>query len=432
MPIARHGAWLHQHPDTISAFIKLKKAQCLPVYSGSQPRQLVPVIQEFEHLVTTDSEVTAAFTTMMKEGVNSDIPDLKTLLELLNETIAEAPQCIPEDDPIGIPMYAILKQFVEKPTSYIVFTNPKVNAQIQKIFKVWTRFLVSPSSRDTLTTNDDGWFGPHGTKLMPNFVRDFACRPNQPHFGFTSWDDFFVRKLNPGARPIASPDDNLIINCACDSACYRTASNVEAHQSFWLKGQTYSLYHILDDHDLTSQFVGGTVMQATLSPTDYHRWHTPINGRIIDTKLVKGTFYAPSPTEAGTFPEKKPNGPQAEFEDIISRSQGFMTAFSTRALIFIECVDPRVGLMCFVGIGLGEVSTCEITVDKNEMVKKGDEIGMFHFGGSTHCLIFRPGVDIHFVNGLGQPLAKDDKLVINAKLAEVVSNELEPMPVDSV
>jgi len=425
MSIQRRGAWLHHHPDTIKAWIELKKAQHLPKYSGGQPRQLVPVIKEFEDLVTNDSEVTAAFTRMMEEGADKHIPDLKTLLQLLNETIDEAPHCIPANDPVGIPMYAILKQFVEKPTAYIVFTHPKVNAQIQKIFKVWTRFLVSPASRETLTTNPDGWFGPHGSELMPNFVQDFACRPSQPFFGFTSWDDFFVRKLNPSARPIVAPADNLVINCACDSSVYEKKTDVKAHASFWIKGQPYSLYHILDNHDLTSQFVGGTVLQATLSPVDYHRWHSPINGRIIDTKLVEGTFYAPSPTEAGTFPQSKTptDMPKAGFEDIISRSQGFISAFATRALIFIESVDPRVGLMCFVGIGLGEVSTCEITVSKNDRVSKGDEIGMFHFGGSTHCLIFGPDVDLHFVNSLGGDLLKGDKLVINSKLAEVVTAE---------
>jgi phosphatidylserine decarboxylase len=51
-------------------------------------------------------------------------------------------------------------------------------------------------------------------------------------------------------------------------------------------------------------------------------------------------------------------------------------------------------LVCFLGIGMTEVSTCDITVKEGQHVKKGDEIGMFHYGGSTHCVLFRKGVEL--------------------------------------
>jgi len=45
---------------------------------------------------------------------------------------------------------------------------------------------------------------------------------------------------------------------------------------------------------------------------------------------------------------------------------------------------------------MAEVSTCEVTVEKGDTVKKGDQLGMFHFGGSTHALLFRKGVNVIF------------------------------------
>jgi phosphatidylserine decarboxylase len=69
---------------------------------------------------------------------------------------------------------------------------------------------------------------------------------------------------------------------------------------------------------------------------------------------------------------------------------------ATRALLFIEADNPVIGLMCVMAVGMGEVSSCEITVQAGDRVKKGDQLGMFHFGGSTHCLIFRPGVNLEF------------------------------------
>ena len=52
--------------------------------------------------------------------------------------------------------------------------------------------------------------------------------------------------------------------------------------------------------------------------------------------------------------------------------------------------------MAVLFVGMAEVSSNEITVYEGQHVKKGDQLGMFHYGGSTHALIFpapgRPGV----------------------------------------
>ena len=63
-------------------------------------------------------------------------------------------------------------------------------------------------------------------------------------------------------------------------------------------------------------------------------------------------------------------------------------------MIFIEANNSAIGLMCFLGVGIAEVSTCDIRVRQGQKVKKGDQLGMFHYGGSTHCLVFRPDVNI--------------------------------------
>ncbi|SOD03443.1 phosphatidylserine decarboxylase, partial [bacterium JGI 053] len=36
------------------------------------------------------------------------------------------------------------------------------------------------------------------------------------------------------------------------------------------------------------------------------------------------------------------------------------------------------------------------SLKEGQRVKKGDQIGYFQFGGSTHCLVFRPGVISEF------------------------------------
>lgn len=270
------------------------------------------------------------------------------------------------------------------------FVMPKVNEHFHKMFDVWSTFLSSEESCYVLTNEDTGWFGPGASLAIPDFAETFVCDPGAPHYGFTSWDDFFTRLFRPGVRTFECPEHDNVINSACESTVYKIEHNVKEHDRFWLKGEPYSLEHMLGGHELASQFIGGTICQAFLSATKYHRWHSPVNGTIKKIVQIPGTYYAESP--ATGF--KDPDGPDPAGPN---NSQAFITAIAARALVFIEANNPSIGLMCFVAVGMAEVSTCEVTIKEGEKVAKGDQIGMFHFGGSTHCLIFRPETKVTFV-----------------------------------
>lgn len=80
----------------------------------------------------------------------------------------------------------------------------------------------------------------------------------------------------------------------------------------------------------------------------------------------------------------------------MEKSQSYLAAVASRAVIFIESPDPRIGLMAVVAVGMGEVSSCAPSVSEGDLVQAGDEIGCFHYGGSTHCLVFGSHVDLQF------------------------------------
>ena len=207
-------------------------------------------------------------------------------------------------------------------------------------------------------------------------------------------------------RPVSAPDDDRVIVNACESAPYRTACNVHAHARFWIKDQPYSLLHMLAGDSLAPQFVGGTVYQAFLSALSYHRWHSPVSGRVVKAYVQPGTYYAETLAEG-----LDPAGP--------NDSQAYITEVATRAMIFIQADNPDIGLMCFMPVGMAEVSTCAITVYEGQHVKKGDQLGMFHFGGSTHCLIFRPGVKLTFDLHGQTPSLNSSNIPVNETIAIV-------------
>jgi phosphatidylserine decarboxylase len=319
------------------------------------------------------------------------------MLGLFNLIIGEAPAFQLNDGLVGFPINAILDWPMGTTAGVATFFIPKVNAQFKKMFDVWASYLKSSDSCAVLSATDGGWFSPAALETMPDFQKTFVCDPSRPHWGFTSWDNFFTRLFQPNVRPVYFSDDNSIVNSGCESTVYRIQYNIQERDRFWLKGQPYSLAFMLNNHHFTSKFVNGTVYQAFLSALEYHRWHSPVNGTIKDVVSVPGAYYVESPAEGF----RNPSGPDPAADDL---SQSFITSVATRALIFIEADNPEIGLMCFMAVGMAEVSTCEITVKPNNVVKKGDPLGMFHYGGSTHCLIFRQETKITFTPDVGDPV----------------------------
>jgi phosphatidylserine decarboxylase len=91
---------------------------------------------------------------------------------------------------------------------------------------------------------------------------------------------------------VASPDDGKVIVSACESTPYGISTDVKRQDRFWIKSQTYSLADLLANDDSVDQFFGGTVYQAFLSATNYHRWHSPVAGTIVRAFVVAGTYYS--------------------------------------------------------------------------------------------------------------------------------------------
>ncbi|WCF13280.1 phosphatidylserine decarboxylase [Edwardsiella piscicida] len=208
-------------------------------------------------------------------------------------------------------------------------------------------------------------------------------------------------------RPVAEPDNDDVIVNACESAPYRLARRVQLRDRFWIKSQPYALQFMMDNDALVSHFVGGTVYQAFLSALSYHRWHAPLSGKVVKVRVIPGSYYSETLSEGDDAA-----GPNA--------SQGYITELATRALVFIQADNPKIGLFCFMAVGMAEVSTCDVTVYEGQHVKKGEQIGMFHFGGSTHCLFFGPQVNIEFDLGGQTPGLESHNIPVNHRLATIV------------
>lgn len=405
----------------------------------SKEHALHPVLQEFKHLIETDTRVYMLIEGMLKEVPHKkpygqdptghpEIRDYHHFLRVLNHLLTTAPSWTDKAHRVGLvglPINAVLDWPMGTPSGYAAFLDPEINAMLKKVLNAWGDFLRSPASANVLNSTSQGWFSETGhcdltavAKIGPTaaenleFHQMFQCDPSAPNHGFRSWDDFFTRLWHDGMRPVADREDGRVIANACESKPYRIARNVHGRDKFWIKSQPYSVVDMLGHDSLASQFVGGTIYQAFLSALSYHRWHASVSGKVVKAYVVDGTYYSEPLFEGVGNPHAHSQNIDLEGEVI---SQAYIAATATRALIFIEADEPAIGLMAFIGVGMAEVSTCDITIKEGDHVKKGDEIGMFHFGGSTHCLLFRKGVN---VTGFPEP-GMEENLPVRSRLATV-------------
>lgn len=326
------------------------------------------------------------------------------MLLLFDRNLTQAPE-FDADFLVFLPFTAILQWPMSMSNGLTILINREVNHQFHRLFEVWSQHLGSLASRNVIT--EKGWLSKEALARMPGFIETFVCDPKKPHWGFRSWDDFFARRLRDGARPVEDPGNSSIIVSACESIPLRITDNIRERDQFWIKGQPYSVTHMLNNHPEAKQFIGGTVYQAFLSPFFYHRWSSPVDGTIELIDVVQGTYFAGMPSS--TLPSPDAYALQGQ--------QPFLAHVATRALIFIRSKDPRIGLMCFIAVGMVEVSSCEVTVRKDQVVKKGDEIGTFHFGGSTHCLVFGPQTRLKFHVKIGK---QAELAPVHSHIAEVL------------
>ncbi len=424
------GGWLPSDRAVARAFLKDLRSKAKKVERETEKRLLAvsgepydhESIRKYKQLIDEDPIIQMYFTKMIDQvpGYYKDNEDsggfylesIDEMLRLLDHILGIAPE-YNETDLVGFPINLVLGWTMGVPAGFAVYRLEQLNRAFREILDEWCEFLQSPASCYVLNPEPGGWMCEAAIEQLEMDQYDYD--PDAEHWGFESWNAFFIRGLakNPDGtfkyRPITAPEDDSVIVSACDSNIYAIQHQVKEMDWFWVKAQPYSLHHMLasdvDDDSLVHNdqfvkpFVGGDVYQAFLSATEYHRWHSPVSGTIKKAYVKQGTYYSSAESEG-----MDPAGPDD--------SQGYITHVATRAIIFIEADNPAIGLVGFMAVGMAEVSSCVITVEEGQAVGKGQELGYFQYGGSSHCLIFRPGVIEEFTVGVGMNPRMGEKIAM--------------------
>ncbi|WP_299109115.1 phosphatidylserine decarboxylase [uncultured Tenacibaculum sp.] len=173
---------------------------------------------------------------------------------------------------------------------------------------------------------------------------------------FTSFNDFFYRKLKPNARPIengfVSPGDGKLI----------AFENVADVHNFFVKGRKFTLKEFLNSKSLAEKYKNASLLILRLAPNDYHRYHFPYEGTPSGMTKIKGDYFSVSP---------------------YALASNFTKVFCENKREFCELKTEDKGDILIAPVGATMVGAIIETFTANSEVKKGDEMGYFAFGGST-------------------------------------------------
>ena len=260
--------------------------------------------------------------------------------------------------------------------------DPVFSELLDVYSNAWGDFLNTPDS-----FSEEMWRS--YLNYSPEFrVQDSLIdgRPNRPG-GWTTFNQFFARALNPGLRPIASPGDNRVVTTPADCT-YRNQFPIQADssvQTVTLK-QTHTfgtIPELLAGSPYADAFAGGTFVHYFLGPYSYHRFHTPVAGTVRDARAVHGLTYLEVNLKNWQF-------------DAPDTSTGGYEFRQARGILVIDTANSPagdVGLVAIVPVGMCEVSSVHmVEFGADQYVEKGTEFGHFEFGGSDIIVLFQEGV----------------------------------------
>lgn len=227
-------------------------------------------------------------------------------------------------------------------------------------------------------------------RAIATFVRAYDVDMHDsvvPAGGYTSFNDFFTRKLVPGARPV-DPNPRVLVSPA--DGLVEDLGPIDLAATVTVKGKLYAVGDLLGDDDAAKRYEGGSYFIVYLSPRDYHRVHAPVEGRIRAMRYVPGTLY---PVNAiGT--EHVPR--------VFARNERI-------AMMQDSPVHGEVTTIMVGAIGVGRIGVAfdrlETNRDEAAIVRtygedgpmrvRGDELGVFNLG-STAIVFATAKADLQF------------------------------------
>jgi len=277
-----------------------------------------------------------------------------------------------------------------------------LSAWMVEFANAWGSYLDTPDSAVHVKSfRDDPWF--NWDEYMPP-PASYLTSPDDEWKAYRTFNQFFARHVKPGMRPIAGLCDDSVIVSPADSTfvgwwqiSQRSDIYVqETEPLLHVKGIQWSIHQLLEGSAYADRFRGGIFAHFFLNSFDYHRWHAPVGGRVLEARVIQGQVYLDVRTEEVIIEE---DGVEKTVTGLTALDRTGYQFVQTRGLIVI---DSPIGLVACLPMGMAQVSSVVITAAEGVTLRKGEELGYFQFGGSDFVLVFEraSNVDITWQVGV--------------------------------
>ena len=253
---------------------------------------------------------------------------------------------------------------IRKRNGEVIVTNETQNSLLKKLYgsvsgRVLLKLLTAPAVSAAAGKFMDSRLS---KPLIPRFIRSSGIDTSQYiMWDFRSYNDFFTRAVKPEMRPVDFAPEHLI--SPCDSKL--TAYKITKSSRFRIKDSWYSTADLLGGNDfLARRYDSGVCMIFRLEVDDYHRYCYIDSGRKTENTFVPGVLHTVNPIAL-------------EHYNIYKRNCREYTVLHTDN--FGDVVQVEVGAMM-----VGRICNHH---GEHSFVR-GEEKGMFQFGGSTIVLLF--------------------------------------------
>ena len=180
---------------------------------------------------------------------------------------------------------------------------------------------------------------------------------------YTCFNDCFTRKIRLENRPICDYEEQLISPCDARLSAYKISEDAE----FVIKNSRYRVKDLIDGSNEAPDYRGGTCLIFRLCVDNYHRYCYVDDGIILENRSLPGKLHTVRPIAMGKFP-------------IFIQNAREYTVMKTKHFGVVSQIE--VGAMM-----IGKIKNYK----RSGKVNRGEEKGMFLYGGSTIVLLIEKG-----------------------------------------
>lgn len=204
------------------------------------------------------------------------------------------------------------------------------------------------------------------TRFSKRYISSFVKKNNinlddYENRDYTSYNDFFTRKIKEGKRIVDTNPNSFISPCDSKISVY----NIDETSSFKIKDTYYTLKDLLESNEIYKEYINGLCLIFRLAVDDYHRYCYIDDGNKGKNIFIKGKLHTVQSIALERYNVYKTNS--REYSTLHTKNFG-------------DIIQVEIGALM-----VGKI----VNYHEEYNFKKGEEKGRFEFGGSTIVLLVK-------------------------------------------